>query len=128
MITLGTMYTCHEKWTLFSHLWRKFQVSRMITYRITVMLPRYKVAKQGNYWYHFYNEFWYDAVLDLGLNPGRPALEASTIPLGYRGGGEASTLPLGYRGGGEASTLPLGYRVGGEASTLPLGYRGGGFS
>ena len=24
--------------------------------------------------------------------------------------GEASTLPLGYRGGGEASTLPLGYR------------------
>ena len=100
----------------------------MITYRITVMLPRYKVAKQGNYWYHFYNEFWYDAVLDLGLNPGRPALEASTIPLGYRGGGEASTLPLGYRGGGEASTLPLGYRVGGEASTLPLGYRGGGFS
>ena len=30
---------------------------------------------------------WYDAVLDLGLNPGPPALEASTLPLGYRGGG-----------------------------------------
>ena len=39
-------------------------------------------AKQGNYWYHFYN-----AVLDWGLNPGPPALEASTLPLGYRGGG-----------------------------------------
>ena len=36
-------------------------------------------------------------VLDCGLNPGPPALEASTIPLGYRG---ASTIPLGYRGGG----------------------------
>ena len=30
---------------------------------------------------------WYDAVLDWGLNPRPPALEASTIPLGYRGGG-----------------------------------------
>ena len=29
----------------------------------------------------------YDAVLDWGLKPGPPALEASTIPLGYRGGG-----------------------------------------
>ena len=48
-------------------------------------------------------------VLDWGLNSGPPALEASTLPLGYRGDGEASTLPLGYRGGGEASTLPLGY-------------------
>ena len=28
-----------------------------------------------------------EAVLDWGLNPGPPALEASTIPLGYRGGG-----------------------------------------
>ena len=28
---------------------------------------------------------WYDAVLDWGLNPEPPALEASTIPLGYRG-------------------------------------------
>ena len=27
-------------------------------------------AKQGNYWYHFYNLLWYDAVLDWGLNPG----------------------------------------------------------
>ena len=32
--------------------------------------------------------FWYDGVLDGGLNPGAPALEASTIPLGYRGGGK----------------------------------------
>ena len=48
-------------------------------------------AKQGHYWYYFYNVFgmmrlWYDAVLDWGLNPGPPALEASTLPLGSRGG------------------------------------------
>ena len=30
---------------------------------------------------------WYDAVLDLGLNSGPPALETSTLPLGYRRGG-----------------------------------------
>ena len=30
---------------------------------------------------------WYDAVLDWGLNPGAPTLEANTIPLDYRGGG-----------------------------------------
>ena len=41
-------------------------------------------AKQGNYWYHFY--LWYDAFLVGRLNPGPPALEASTLPLGYRGG------------------------------------------
>ena len=33
---------------------------------------------------------WYDAVLDWGLNPGPPALEDSTLPLGYRGGGSMS--------------------------------------
>jgi len=38
-------------------------------------------VKQGNYWYHFYNVFWYDAVLDLGLNPEPPALDVSTLPL-----------------------------------------------
>ena len=43
-------------------------------------------AKQGHYWYHF-TILWYDAVLDWGLNPVPPALEASTLPLGYRGGG-----------------------------------------
>ena len=30
---------------------------------------------------------WFDAVLDWGLNPGPPALEASTLPPGYWGGG-----------------------------------------
>ena len=35
-------------------------------------------AKQGNYLVRLY-----DAVLDWGLNPGPPALEASTLPLGY---------------------------------------------
>ena len=44
-------------------------------------------AKQWHYWYHFNNVF--DAVLDWGLNPGPTALDASTIPLGYRGGGIA---------------------------------------
>ena len=46
-------------------------------------------AKQGNYWYHFYY-VWYDSVLNWGLNPGPPALEASTLTLGYRGGGNTS--------------------------------------
>ena len=31
--------------------------------------------------------FFYNVVLDWGLNPGPPALEASNIQLGYRGGG-----------------------------------------
>ena len=39
-------------------------------------------AKQGNYGYHFYNV---DAVFDWGLNPGPPALDGSTLALGYRG-------------------------------------------
>ena len=42
-------------------------------------------AKQGNYWYHLYIVF--GITLDRGLNPGPPALDASTLPLGYRGGG-----------------------------------------
>ena len=44
-------------------------------------------AKQGNYLVPFLKRLWYDAVLDWGLNPGPPALEASTLPQGYRGGG-----------------------------------------
>ena len=44
-------------------------------------------AKQGNCWYHFYNVFCMTRSLTGKLNPGPPALEASTIPLGYRGGG-----------------------------------------
>ena len=40
-------------------------------------------AEQGNYWYHFYNGFGMKAVLDWGLNPGPPTLDASTLPLGY---------------------------------------------
>ena len=39
-------------------------------------------AKQGNYWYHFYKVFG----MMWSLNPGPPALEASTLPLGYRVG------------------------------------------
>ena len=34
----------------------------------------------------FLKRLWYDAVLDWGLKSGPPALEASTLPLGYRGG------------------------------------------
>ena len=44
-------------------------------------------AKQGNYLVPFLKRLWYDAVLDWVLNPGPPALDASTPPLGYRGGG-----------------------------------------
>jgi len=36
-------------------------------------------AKQGNYWYHFYNVFGMTRSLIGVLNPGPPALEASTI-------------------------------------------------
>ena len=75
----------------------------------------------------------------LGIEPGTSALEASSLPLGYRGGGpwlglnpgppalKASTLPLGYRGGGPWLGLNPGPPTL-EASTLPLGYRGGGKS
>ena len=44
-------------------------------------------AKQGHYWYTFYNVFGMTRSLTGGLNPGPPAIEASTLPLGYRGGG-----------------------------------------
>ena len=44
-------------------------------------------TKQGHFWYHFYNIFGMTQTLTGGLNLGPPALEASTIPLGYRGGG-----------------------------------------
>ena len=49
-------------------------------------------AKQGHYWYHFLKRLWYDAVLDWVLNPGPPTLEASTLSLGYRGGGSVSHM------------------------------------
>ena len=35
---------------------------------------------------------WYDVVPDWGLNPGPPALEASTLPLGYQGNGSGTHL------------------------------------
>ena len=44
-------------------------------------------AKQVNYLYHFHNVFGMTRSLTGDLNPGPPALEASTIPLCYRGGG-----------------------------------------
>ena len=45
----------------------------------------------------------------LVIEPGKPALEASTLPLGYRGGGPDWGLNLGSPAL-EASTIPLGYR------------------
>ena len=45
------------------------------------------VLNKGNYWYHFYNVFGMTRSLTGGLNPGPPALDTSTLPLGYRGGG-----------------------------------------
>ena len=50
-------------------------------------------AKQGNYWYHFYNVFGMTRSL-TGLNPGPPILDASTLPLGYQGGIERLMLML----------------------------------
>ena len=44
--------------------------------------------------------------LDWGLNPGPPALEASTIPLGYRGGGLTNSV---YRLDSESFTINIGY-------------------
>ena len=43
-------------------------------------------AKQGKCWYHFYYVFGMTLSLTREFNPGPPALVASTIPLGYRGG------------------------------------------
>ena len=45
-------------------------------------------AKQGNYWYQFHNVFG----MTRSLNPGPPTHEASTLPLGYRGGGFGDVL------------------------------------
>ena len=44
-------------------------------------------AKQGHYWYHFYNVFAMTRSLTGDWTLGPPALEASTLPLGYWGGG-----------------------------------------
>ena len=48
-------------------------------------------AKQWNYWYHLYN------VFDWGLSPKPPVLEASTLPLGYRGGGTMCLILVNVR-------------------------------
>ena len=53
-------------------------------------------AKQGHYWYHFYSVFGMTRSLAGDLNPGPPALEASTLPLGYRGGGGAVVKLFNY--------------------------------
>ena len=52
-------------------------------------------AKQGNYWYHLYNVFG----MTLSLTGDWTwELEASTLPLGYRGGGAwYSLLSVWYR-------------------------------
>ena len=44
-------------------------------------------VKQGNLLAPSVQRLWYYEVQDWGLNPGPPALEASPLPLGYRGGG-----------------------------------------
>jgi len=54
----------------------------LFSYLISLERAGMLSAKQVKYWHHFY-----DAVLDWGLNTGPPALEASTVLLGYRGGG-----------------------------------------
>ena len=52
-------------------------------------------AKQGNSWNHC---LLYDTVLDWGLNPGPPTLEARTLTLGYRGKKAEGTLTVRYNG------------------------------
>ena len=47
------------------------------------------VLSKGTSWYLFYKVFGM-AVLVWGLTPGPPALDASTLPLGYRGGSYCS--------------------------------------
>ena len=47
-------------------------------------------AKQGHHWYHFYNVFGMTRSLTGDGTRGPPALEASTIPLGYRGDGNTA--------------------------------------
>ena len=44
-------------------------------------------AKQGNYWYHFNNVFGMTRSLTGDWTRGPPALEASTLPLGFQRGG-----------------------------------------
>ena len=55
-------------------------------------------ANKNDFYYitnnNFYNVFGMTQTLTGGLNPGHPALDASTIPLGYRGGGRI-TLKAG---------------------------------
>ena len=61
----------------------------------------------------------YVAVFVRGFNQGPPALETSTIPLGYRGSYQYSTTRLSRQ-------LPVLYHQAIEAviSTISLGYRG----
>ena len=47
-------------------------------------------AKQEHYWYHFYNVVGMTRSLT-------PALEASTLPLGYRGGGTGPVFTMLFR-------------------------------
>ena len=54
-------------------------------------------AEQGNHWYHL-----------AGINPGPPALEASTLSLGYRGG----VVPLITEEPIGSTKLQLGMEVG----------------
>ena len=49
-------------------------------------------VKQGNYLVPFVLHVWFEAVLDWGLNSGPHVLDASTLPLGYRGGGGDSYM------------------------------------
>ena len=51
-------------------------------------------AKQGHYWYHFYNVFGMTRSLTWDWTRDVPALEASTIPLGYRGGGQLKHIVM----------------------------------
>ena len=68
----------HMDWQIFKFLFRVRLLS------VSVVIWFFNPRHNGQ-WPE--KDLWYDAVLDWGLNPGPPALEASTLPLGYRGGG-----------------------------------------
>ena len=68
-----------NKGTTWYHFYNVFGMTRSLTGDWTRDLPHSKPA--------LYHKAIEEAVLDWGLDPGPPALEASTISLGYRGGG-----------------------------------------
>ena len=73
-----------DRWFLYTPT---FWMPDLILEKEPVFPFKFWVLNKGTTGTIFYETIWYDAVLDWGLNLGPPALEASTLPLGYCGGG-----------------------------------------